>query len=77
MSVVLTRSVGEAICIGDDIIVTVVDVRSHAVRLAIASPRDVRVDRLEVRLAKQAQLTDRDDKPDNVVDVDDEEPAPP
>jgi carbon storage regulator len=35
--------------IGDDIIVTVVDLRGDKVRLGIAAPKDVRVDRSEVR----------------------------
>lgn len=68
MSVVVTRGIGEAVCIGDDIVVTVVEVRAHAVRIAIACPRDVRVDRLELRIARHARDADA------ASTADDEEP---
>lgn len=46
---VLTRLVGETICIGDDIKVTVRGIRAGGkVRLSIEAPDDVVVDRLEV-----------------------------
>lgn len=48
---VLSRRVGEQIVIGDDIVVTVIDVRNDTVRLGIAAPRSVRVNRAEVRQA--------------------------
>jgi carbon storage regulator len=48
---VLSRRVGEQIVIGDDIVVTVVDVRNDTVRLGIAAPRSVTVNRAEVRRA--------------------------
>lgn len=48
---VLSRRVGERILIGDDIVVTVVDVRHDTVRLGIAAPRSVRVNRAEVHQA--------------------------
>ena len=41
-------SVGEAIVIGDDVRVTVVEVRGGKVRLGIEAPEDVTVDRQEV-----------------------------
>jgi carbon storage regulator len=46
---VLTRKVGEKVVIGDDIVVTVVEIRNGQVRLGIEAPDDVSVDRLEVR----------------------------
>jgi carbon storage regulator len=46
---VLARRKGESIVIGDDIYVTVVDVSGDRIRLGITAPRDVRVDRTEVR----------------------------
>lgn len=46
---ILTRRVGEMLCIGPDITVTVLDVRGNQVRLGIAAPNDVRVDREEIR----------------------------
>ena len=45
---VFTRKVGEEIVIGDDIRVTVVAVTRDKVRIGIAAPRRVRVDRKEV-----------------------------
>jgi carbon storage regulator len=45
---VLTRSTGEEIVIGDDIRITVVGVRGDRVRLGITAPESVCVDRVEV-----------------------------
>lgn len=46
---VLARRVGEKILIGDTIEITVSAVRGNVVRLAVNAPREVRVDREEVR----------------------------
>lgn len=51
---VLSRRVGERILIGDEIAVTVVDVRHDTVRLGITAPRSVRIDRAEVQAAAGA-----------------------
>lgn len=45
---VLTRRVGEEIVIGDDIRVTVLEVRGQQVRLGIVAPQSVRVLREEI-----------------------------
>ncbi|MEJ5944081.1 carbon storage regulator CsrA [Pseudokineococcus basanitobsidens] len=45
---VLTRRAGESIVIGDDVVVTVVEVRGDVVRLGIDAPRSVQVHREEV-----------------------------
>jgi carbon storage regulator len=45
---VLTRRVNERIVIGDDVTVTVLEVRGDQVRLGIDAPRDVKVFREEV-----------------------------
>jgi carbon storage regulator len=45
---VLTRRAGESVVIGDDVVVTVVEVRGDVVRLGIDAPRDVKVHREEV-----------------------------
>ncbi len=45
---VLSRRVGERLVIGDDIVITIIDVRSDGVRIGIDAPRNVRVNRAEV-----------------------------
>jgi carbon storage regulator len=56
---VLTRCSGETIVIGDNIRITVADIRGDRVRLGITAPEQVRVDRGEVherRMASDAAL---------------------
>ena len=45
---VLTRRPGESIMIGDEVVVTVLDVRGDVVRVGIKAPRHVQVHREEV-----------------------------
>ena len=45
---VLSRRVGESVMIGDDVVVTVLDVRGEVVRIGIAAPRSVAVHREEL-----------------------------
>jgi len=45
---VLSRRVGERLFIGNDIVVTIIDVRSDGVRVGIDAPREVRVIRAEI-----------------------------
>jgi carbon storage regulator len=45
---VLSRRVGESIAIGDDVVVTVLEVRGDVVRVGIAAPRSVAVHRAEL-----------------------------
>ena len=45
---VLSRNKQESIIIGDDIIVTIIDVRGDKVRVGIQAPRDVSVHRQEI-----------------------------
>jgi len=45
---VLSRQKGEAIMIGDDIEISVVDIRGDKVRLAVKCPRELSVHRKEV-----------------------------
>lgn len=47
---ILTREVDESIVIGDDVEVTVLDVRGGKVRLGIAAPKDIPVHRKEIHL---------------------------
>jgi len=55
MSLVLTRRVGESIQIGADIVVTVTEIRGLQARITIEAPREVSVDRAEIRKAKDAE----------------------
>ncbi|EGO62282.1 carbon storage regulator CsrA [Acetonema longum] len=44
----LTRKIGERIVIGDEIVITVVDVKGDNIRLAIDAPKDVKIYRGEL-----------------------------
>ena len=50
---VLTRRANQSIMIGDDVVVTVLDVRGDQVRIGIKAPRSVDVHREEVFVALQ------------------------
>ena len=45
---VLTRRPGESLMVGDDVVITVLDVRGDVVRLGIKAPRSIQVHREEV-----------------------------
>jgi carbon storage regulator len=45
---ILTRRVGEAIMIGNDVTVTVLGVKGNQVRVGVNAPRDVAVHREEI-----------------------------
>jgi carbon storage regulator len=46
---ILTRRIDESVKIGDEITVTVLNIKYDRVRIGIAAPKDIRVDREEVR----------------------------
>ncbi|MCH8252648.1 MAG: carbon storage regulator CsrA [Planctomycetes bacterium] len=80
---VLSRQRDETIMIGDDVEITVVDIRGDKVRLGITAPRHIQVHRKEVYDAikreneKAAKLKPKDlpdDVPEN--DQDREKPTP-
>ena len=52
---VLSRQKDESIIIGDDIEITIVDVRGDKVRLGITAPREISVHRREVYDAIQKE----------------------
>lgn len=52
---VLSRHRDESIIIGDDIVITIVDIRGDKVRLGIDAPQDVPVHRQEVYEAIQRE----------------------
>lgn len=45
---VLSRQLDESIMIGDDIVITVVDIRGDKIRIGIAAPSEIPVHRQEV-----------------------------
>ena len=55
---VLSRLRDETIMIGDDVEITVVDIRGDKVRLGIAAPRSVQVHRKEVYDSIKREMTD-------------------
>ena len=52
---VLSRKIGEKIVIGDNIVVTIVDIRGDKVRLGINAPSEIPVHRQEVYEAIQRE----------------------
>ncbi|MEN6307631.1 MAG: carbon storage regulator CsrA [Anaerohalosphaeraceae bacterium] len=52
---VLSRQKDESIMIGDEVEITIVDVRGDKVRLGISAPRSVAVHRKEIYLAIQKE----------------------
>jgi carbon storage regulator len=63
---VLSRQRDESIIIGDNIVITIVDVRGDKVRLGIEAPREVSVHRREVYEAIQ-----RENREASKIQVDD------
>jgi carbon storage regulator len=47
---VLSRKKGESIVIGNDIVVTIKEIRGRNVRLAIDTPRNIPVNRMEIHM---------------------------
>ena len=67
---VLSRHRDESITIGDDIVITIVDIRGDKVRLGIEAPSDIPVHRQEVYEAIQRENRKASQvKPADVRDV--------
>ena len=45
---ILTRRINESLVIGDDVTVTILDVKGNQVRIGVDAPRDVSVHRLSL-----------------------------
>lgn len=60
---VLSRHINERIVIGDDVVITVVDIRGDKVRIGIEAPNDTPVHRQEVYDAIKRITDDNDTRP--------------
>lgn len=58
---ILTRRIGESIVIGDNIVVTVIGARGQQIRLSVRAPKDVVVDREEVRERRLREALEPED----------------
>jgi carbon storage regulator CsrA len=54
-NLLLTRCVGDGICIDEDITIIIRAMRDDIVQLAISAPREMKIDRLECRLRPKKQ----------------------
>ena len=54
---VLSRKMNEAIVIGENIVVTVIDIRGDKIRLGIEAPRHVSVHRLSAGAENQPSMS--------------------
>lgn len=58
---VVSRTKGESITIGENIVITIIEIRGDKVRLGIEVPREVSVHRHEVYQAIQRELNVRNE----------------
>lgn len=64
---ILTRRVGENVIVGDDIVISVIEVRGDAVRIGIQAPRSLSVHREEVWLELQRTNAQAASPPEEAV----------
>ncbi len=64
---ILTRRVDETLIIGDDVHITVIDVKGNQVRIGINAPKNVSVHREEIYERIQQEKSPSDDS-DNTAD---------
>lgn len=52
---VITRQAGEQILVGNDIVISVARIHNGRVRLHVIAPKDVSIDRPEIRASKEGK----------------------
>ena len=57
---ILTRKIGEAVIIGDDITIRILEVQGNQIRLGIIAPREISVHREEIYQRIQSKKDDDD-----------------
>ncbi|MBW8015171.1 MAG: carbon storage regulator CsrA [Planctomycetes bacterium] len=63
---VLSRTKDESIMVGDEVEITIVDVRGDKVRLGITAPRSIAVHRKEVYEAIQREKEEKEQGQENI-----------
>jgi carbon storage regulator len=66
---VLTRKIGEAIQIGEDIEISVVSVKGDQVKLGINAPKNVEIHRKEIYLTIQEENAEASKGIDNLFNI--------
>jgi carbon storage regulator len=66
---ILSRKIGERIIIGDDVVISIVEVRGDQVKLGIEAPRNVKVFRQEVFNSIQQENQRAAESPLNLPDL--------
>lgn len=56
---ILTRRVGEALCIGDEVKATILGVKGNQVRIGVSAPKAMSVHREEIHKRIQQQKEER------------------
>ena len=68
---VLTRKAGESIVIGNEVVITVLEVRGGQIRLGVDAPRSLAVHRAEIyqRVLEENRAASMDASDDDVPDI--------
>jgi carbon storage regulator len=66
---VLTRKIGEAIQIGDDIEITVLSVKGDQIKLGINAPKNIEIHRKEIYVSIQEENAEASKGISNLFDI--------